>query len=221
MFAAQTWETARGRQNCRPVRDPAIQHVDDAADRAAPDLFADEKEDEDEEEEDQGPSGPDPEVVDERFEELAALYKKFIELTQKHGPGHKQALKLQEQMAHIFLRIKYPAKMVDHLVDRLRFVVSQTRDLERMILQMAVLQAKMPKSVFMKSFLKNEADTEWLTPILKGKQKWVPALAEYEEEIRAVQEKLGRLERETCLTIAELKDIEVAGGRARIGAMML
>ena len=30
-----------------------------------------------------------------------------------------------DDMAYIFLRIKYPAKMVDHLVDRLRYVVSQ------------------------------------------------------------------------------------------------
>ena len=167
----------------------------------------DEDEDEDEEEEDQGPGGPDPEAVDERFEELAALYKKFIELTQKHGPGYKQAMKIQDQMAHIFLRIKYPAKMVDHLVDRLRYVVSQTRDLERMILQMAVLQAKMPKSVFLKSFTENESNTEWLTPVLKGKQKWVPALAEFADEIRLVQEKLGRMEKENLITIADLKDI--------------
>ena len=79
-----------------------------------------------------------------------------------------------------------------------------------MILQMAVVQSKMPKSVFLKSFTENEANPQWLTPILKGKQKWVPALKEYAPEIRAVQEKLARLERESRLTIAELKDINRA-----------
>jgi RNA polymerase primary sigma factor len=166
-----------------------------------------EDEEEEEEEEDQGPTGPDPEEVDARFEEMAALYKKYITLNDKHGPGHKDLAKLQEKMAYIFLRIKYPAKMVDHLVDRLRYVVSQTRDLERMILQMAVVQAKMPKSIFLKSFTENEANPDWLKPILKGKQKWVPALAEYEDEIRIVQMKLGRMEKEARVTIAELKDI--------------
>src|SRR5210317_330148 len=165
--------------------------------KAKPADEADDKNDdeEDEEEEDQGPTGPDPEEVDARFEELGALYKKFIDLSKKHGPGHKDAAKLQEKMAYIFLRIKYPAKMVDYLVDRLRYSVSKTRDLERMILQMAVIQAKMPKSVFLKSFTENEANPDWLKPILKGKQKWVPALAEYAPEIRAVQEKLARLEK--------------------------
>jgi RNA polymerase primary sigma factor len=168
----------------------------------------DEDEDDDEEEEEeQGPTGPDPEEVDRKFEEIAALYRKFITLKGKHGLAHKNVQTVRDQLADIFLRIKFPAKMVDHLVDRLRYVVSQTRDLERMILQMAVVQAKMPKSVFLKSFTENEANPKWLTPVLKGKQKWVPALKEYAPEIRTVQEKLARLETEAQVTIAELKDI--------------
>jgi RNA polymerase primary sigma factor len=163
--------------------------------------------DEEEEEEEQGPTGPDPEEVDRKFEEMAALYRKFITLKDKHGLAHKNVQAVRDQLADIFLRIKFPAKMVDHLVDRLRYVVSQTRDLERMILQMAVVQAKMPKSVFLKSFTENEANPKWLTPVLKGKQKWVPALKEYAPEIRTVQEKLARLEIEAQVTIAELKDI--------------
>ena len=167
-----------------------------------------EEEEEEEEEEDPGPTGPDLEEVDAKFEEMAALYKKYIALNDKHGPGaHKDAAKLMDKMAYIFARIKYPAKMVDHLVDRLRYTVSQTRDLERMILQMAVVQAKMPKTIFLKTFTQNEANPDWLVPILKGKQKWVPALAEYEGEIRLVQEKLGRLEKEARISIVELKDI--------------
>ena len=165
------------------------------------------KTEEEEKVEEPGPTGPDIEEVHARFTELADLFKKYVSLHDKNGPGHKDVLKVRGDMAYIFLRVKYPAKMVDHLVDRLRYTISQTRDLERMILQMAVVQAKMPKSIFLKSFTENEANPDWLVPILKGKQKWVSALAEYKDEIRAVQEKLGRLEKESRLTIAEMKDI--------------
>ncbi len=185
----------------KPPKPAKAKIVENAADQKEKD------DDEEEEEEDQGPTGPDPEEVDRKFEQMAALYKKFISLHDKHGPDHASTRKVREQMAYIFLRIKYPAKMVDHLVDRLRYIVSQTRDLERMILQMAVIQSKMPKSIFLKSFTENEANTAWLTPVLKGKQKWVPALREYAPEIRAVQAKLARMERESRLTIADLKDI--------------
>ena len=182
----------------KPAKVKAAENADNKNDKA---------EEEEEEEEDPGPTGPDLEEVDAKFEEMAALYKKFLVLQDKNGPGHASAVKVCDDMAYIFLRIKYPAKMVDHLVDRLRYVVSQTRDLERMILQMAVVQAKMPKSIFLKTFTQNEANPKWLTPILKGTQKWVPALKEYAPEIRAVQVKLARLEKEARLTIADLKDI--------------
>ncbi len=181
----------------KPAKVKAAENADNKNDKA----------EEEEEEEDPGPTGPDLEEVDRKFEEMAALYKKFLTLQEKHGPGHADAVKVCDDMAYIFLRIKYPAKMVDHLVDRLRYVVSQTRDLERMILQMAVVQAKMPKSIFLKTFIQNEANPKWLTPILKGTQKWVPALKEYGPEIRAVQVKLARLQNEARLTIADLKDI--------------
>jgi RNA polymerase primary sigma factor len=167
----------------------------------------DKAEEEEEEEEDQGPTGPDLEEVALKFTQLGKLFKKFIIAHDRYGPSHKSVIKVREDMAYIFLRIKYPAKMVDHLVDRLRYTISQTRDLERMILQMAVVQAKMPKSIFLKSFIGNEANPEWLTPILAGSQKWVSALAEYTPEIHAVQQKLGRLETQSRLAIAELKDI--------------
>ncbi len=187
----------------KPVKPAKVK----AAEAAASGDKTDEAKEEEVEEEDQGPTGPDLEEVALKFNQLGKLFKKFIIAHDMYGPTHKSVIKIREDMAYIFLRIKYPAKMVDHLVDRLRYTISQTRDLERMILQMAVVQAKMPKSIFLKSFIGNEANPEWLTPILAGSQKWVSALAEYTSEIHAVQEKLGRLETESRLAIAELKDI--------------
>jgi len=168
----------------------------------------DEDEDDDDvEEEEQGPSGPDLEEVVRRFNALAALFKKYLTLHDKHGSQHKSVIKVRQEMADIFLRIKFPARMVDHLIDRLRYTVSRTRDLERLIMQMAVVQARMPKMLFLKSFAENEANPRWLTPLLKGKQKWVPALKEQAAAIRLVQEKLTRIENESRLSIAELKEI--------------
>src|SRR5690606_21220874 len=117
----------------------------------------------------------------------------YLALHAKHGASHKSVQKIRSEMAQIFLTIKFPARMVDHLIDRLRYTVSQARDLERLIMQMAVLQARMPKVTFLKSFAENEANPKWLTPMLRGKQKWVPALREQAAEIKAVQEKLARI----------------------------
>jgi RNA polymerase primary sigma factor len=170
------------------------------------DLDSDEDEDEDDSEE-QVSTGPDPVEVEARFNELAALYKRYLSQYDRHGPQHKGVLKIRADMADGFLRIKFPARMIDHLIDRMRYTVSQTRDLERLIMQMAVVQARMPKSIFLKSFAENEANPRWLTPILRGKQKWVPALKDHAAEIKAVQDRLARIEAECRISIAELKDI--------------
>jgi len=168
------------------------------------------EEDDEEEEVDEGPTGPDPEEVEAFFEKLGTLHAEFGKLCEKHGPGAVQAKEKLDVMADMFLHLKLPAKMVDHLVDRLRYAVSRTREHERAILQMVVRQAKMPKLAFIKSFHENEADPKWIDSVLKGKQKWVPAVAEYKDDIREVQNRLERRAVANRITIAELKDINRA-----------
>jgi len=167
-------------------------------------------EDEDEDEEDEGPTGPDLEEVAAHFEKLGKLHAKFIKLNGTHGPGNAKAQEQLDAMAEMFMYLKLPAKMADHLVDRLRYAVSRSREHERAILQMAVRQAKMPKLSFLKSFRKNEANTKWLDSVLSGKQKWIEPLSEYTDEIREAQTRLARLEMAYHITIDELKDINRA-----------
>ncbi|NNE05354.1 MAG: RNA polymerase sigma factor RpoD, partial [Xanthomonadales bacterium] len=180
---------------------------DEDSDDSDGDEDSDDDEDEEEEEEEKGPTGPDPEQIVEFFTTLGKLNARFVKLNDKHGPDYPRADKIREEMSDMFLHLKLPPKMVDHLVDRLRFIVSQQRQLERMILQLAVRQAKMPKRTFITSYTGNESDKKWLTPLLKGDQKWVPALKEVAPDIRLIQEKLARLETETRVSIADLKDI--------------
>ncbi|MEE4174701.1 MAG: RNA polymerase sigma factor RpoD, partial [Xanthomonadales bacterium] len=163
--------------------------------------------DDDDKEEDNTPSGPDLEEVEKRFTALGKKNAQYIKLVDKNGPDDAKARKLLAEMGEEFMHYKLPPKMVDHLVDRLRFAVSKQRDLERMIVQMAVVQARMPKKTFIQTYSGNEANTRWVTSLVKGKQKWVSGLKENAAEIKAIQEKLGVLAAENRITIADLKDI--------------
>jgi len=166
--------------------------------------------DDDDDIEDEGPTGPDPEEVIAFFDKLGTLHAEFVKLSDEHGQGNEKAKEKLDEMADMFLHLKLPAKMVDHLVDRLRYAVSRSREHERAILQMAVRQAKMPKLAFIKSFHKNEANPEWIDTVLTGKQKWVPVLSEYVDDIKEVQVRLARREAANRITIAQLKDINRA-----------
>ena len=169
-----------------------------------------EVEEEEEEEVDEGPTGPDPEEVAAFFEKLGKLHSEFVVLCEKHGPGHEKTMGHLDEMAVMFSHLKLPAKMVDHLVDRLRYAVSRSREHERAILQMVVRQAKMPKLAFIKSFHNNETNPEWIDSALAGKQKWVAPLSEYKDDIREVQTRLARREVANRISIAQLKDINRA-----------
>jgi RNA polymerase primary sigma factor len=170
----------------------------------------DDDDDADDDIEDEGPSGPDPERVVEFFTTLGELHAEFVRLSDEHGPGAPEAKEKLDAMADMFMHLKLPAKMVDHLVDRLRYAVSRSREHERAILQMTVRQAKMPKLAFIKSFHDNESNPEWIDNVLKGKQKWVPALSEYVDDIKEIQARLARREVANRISIAQLKDINRA-----------
>ena len=169
-----------------------------------------EKEEEEEEEVDEGPTGPDPEEVAAFFEKLGGLHAEFVKLVEKHGMDNDKAQEKLDVMSDMFLHLKLPAKMIDHLVDRLRYAVSRSREHERAILQMVVRQAKMPKLTFIKTFLNNEANPEWIDSVTTGKQKWVLPLSEYADDIREVQARLARREVANRISIAMLKDINRA-----------
>jgi len=164
----------------------------------------------DEEEEDEGPTGPDLEEVAAHFAKLGKLHARFIKLNDKNGAGDPKAQKYLDQMAEMFMVLKLPAKMVDHLVDRLRYAVTRTREHERAIMQMAVHQAKMPKQTFVKTFTENETNRKWMDSVLTGKQKWVSSLSEYRDEVADLQVRLARLQLGIRITISELKDINRA-----------
>ena len=166
----------------------------------------DKAEDEDEKEE-AAPTGPDPEEIVAFFKSLGKLNKRFVNLHEKHGPGYDRSEKIRAEMADMFMHLKLPPKMVDYLVDRLRFAVSQQRELERMIIRLAVAQAKMPKRTFIMTYSGNEANIKWVTPHLRGKQRWVPSLKENAKEIKELQGKLGRIEEAHRISIADLKEI--------------
>jgi len=104
-------------------KDAAAAKVDDDDD----DEDADDDSDDDVDIDDEGPGGPDPERVAAYFDTLGTLHAEFIRLSDKHGPGAPEAKEKLDAMSEMFMHLKLPAKMVDHLVDRLRYAVSRSR----------------------------------------------------------------------------------------------
>ncbi len=174
--------------------------------------------DDDDEEEEAGPTGPDPEEVKRRFELLRDYYARFQKAAPKAGSiTDKKIVKLREQMAEEFLKLKLPSALIDGFVRKLREVVGDIRHHERVLLDIFVKQVKMPKAEFIKTFPSNEGNLEWVAELSRKRQKWSPNIKVHREAIDAEQEKLAAIERKLFLPLIDIKDTNraMASGEAK------
>ncbi|UXI67807.1 RNA polymerase sigma factor RpoD [Tahibacter amnicola] len=157
-----------------------------------------------------GETGPDPQEVARRMDELRQLYGKFQKTAEKYGLADKKAQKLREQMAESFLKLKLPAVMIDSFVKKLRDVVGNIRNHERIIMDLCVKFAKMPRKDFLRAFPGHEIDLEWTEELIRKKQKWSSGIRAHKDEIVSEQDKLVGIEKGLFLSLTDIKEINRA-----------
>ena len=192
------------------------------AKKAKDDDEEEDAEEAEEEEEEAGDGGPDPEVAKERFGAVAEQLAKVEKVLLKHKRNSKQAVTALQELAELFMPIKLVPKQYDALVARVRDSLQRLRAQERAIMQLCVRDARMPRADFLKLFPGNEIELDWAVKLSEGKSRYAANLAPLVEEIQRNQQLLIDLEKETSLTILEIKDInrrmsigEAKAGRAK------
>jgi RNA polymerase primary sigma factor len=154
-----------------------------------------------------GESGPDPDEASRRFSELNELYDKTLHSIVERGLHHPQTQALRQQMAARFLELKLVPKVVDRLVLALRLTIERIRAQEKQIMDICVNQARMPRKTFITSFPQHETNLEWVDQHINTSQSYSAPLAEHQDEIRTIQARLQEIEKGTCASIHEVKDI--------------
>ena len=149
-------------------------------------------------------TGPDPEEARERFNRLAKLYAKV--LSSKTSKSEGKLAKLREQLTQEFMELKLVPRMLDELVANLRLIVARIRNQERVIMEICVKKACMPRKEFITSFPDNETNLQWLDGQLSSSHKYSAVLAQHRDEILRAQKKLAQIEQESGLSISEIKD---------------
>ena len=158
------------------------------------------------EEETETATGPDPVEVARRMELIKSLYAKFEKTHAKYGSADKKTIKAREEMASEFMKLKLPLALVDALVRKVREVVSETKEHERRVLDIATRLAKMPRKDFIKAWPGHETNTDWADEIIRRKQKWSSGIREHRDAIVGEQNALIALEGALCLSLPEIKE---------------
>jgi RNA polymerase primary sigma factor len=162
------------------------------------------------EESDPVDTGIDLAEVARRMDELRQIYAKFQKAADKHGTADRKSQKLRDEMAEAFLKLKLPAIMIDGFVKKLRDVVNNIRNHERVIGDLCIKHARMPRKDFLKLFPSNETNLEWVDELSRKRQKWSPAIKANRDAIVTEQERLIAIERTLYLAVPEIKEINRA-----------
>ena len=201
---------------------PAAIKATAEAKKAKDDEDDEDAEEAEEEEEEAGDGGPDPEVAKERFGAVAEQLAKVEKILLKSKRNSKTAVAALQELAELFMPIKLVPKQYDALVAHVRDALQRLRTQERAIMQLCVRDARMPRTDFLKHFPGNEVDLEWAVKLSEGKSRYAANLVPLVEEIQSNQQILIDLEKETSLTILEIKDVnrrmsigEAKAGRAK------
>lgn len=142
-----------------------------------------------------------------RVQELRRRFDIVNKLVKKNGYGHKKTEKAMEEMALVFTEFKWLPQYFRKMQLGFQDVAGIIREKERMITDLCIKKAKMPRQTFIDNFVGNESNLAFLGPIIKG-QDFSPALQKLQGYIRKAQQDLAAIELRHGMSIGNLKDIE-------------
>jgi RNA polymerase primary sigma factor len=161
-------------------------------------------------------TGPDPVEAANRFASIAKLHAQVIKAMAEKQDDSKNG-KLRKKLSDEFMELKLSPKMFEMMITQLRENVAEIRGIEKLVMQMCVRDAGMPRKDFISTFPKNETNLTWLDKHIRAKRKHSAALGKLREDIEKQQGTLQTFENRAQMSIAEIKEInrEVAVGEAK------
>lgn len=185
------------------IEEPLIEEVtEEALDEAT-----EETTETDEDSEDEVDNGPDPEETARRFGDIKRANDELQSLLASHSYVDSIVKEKQEELSLLFAPIKLVPKIFDDLIDRVRSRMDKVREQERIIMQVCVRKAGMPRADFLKTFPSNETNPDWFSGQVATGKNYAAGLTENEAEFMRSQRKLRNIEKDSKLSITQLKEI--------------
>jgi len=162
-------------------------------------------------------TGPDPVYTAQQMKILERLFNKYVASLKKNGKKHKLTDKARTALGEHYAKFKLSIKQFIFQTTRLRLLLRDVREQERLIMRLCVVEAKVSRKDFIHSFLSNESNLKWLEKLIKINPKSAEKLRELERDIHRAQKKIAFIEEESNLFVHDIKEINrrVSIGEAR------
>ena len=154
-----------------------------------------------------GDNGPDPIYTAEQMSTLEKLFEKYKASLKKNGAQHKSTNKTRDALAEHFSKFKLSIKQFLRLTNRLRSLLRETREQERIVMKHCVIDAKTQRKDFIHAFTGHESDLRWLDTYAKAHPKSAAALKIWTVDIQRAQKKLALIEESSNLKVHDIKEI--------------
>ncbi len=153
----------------------------------------------------------------EKFNRIRRLYKKMKKTLADKGYRSRAYKDLQEEISAELMLIRFSAKQVEALCNGLRQLVDSVRSRERLVMEMCIKNAGMPRAHFIKTFPGNETNVRWVTEEIALGKSFSAALARYKPSILEQQDMLIQLQKDVGIPIKDLKEIsrQMSTGEAK------
>jgi RNA polymerase primary sigma factor len=158
-------------------------------------------------EEDDQDGGLDLEEARQRFEGIRTQLLETEQCIALHGRGHVISQQNLVKLAELFKFLKLTPRQFDPLIEIVRKAAERIRNEERAIMRLCTRYGKMPRKIFVKTFPKNETNFNWVSEMSSPDVEWTRTFVAQEAEIFRVQRRLSQIEKETDLSIAQIKEI--------------
>ena len=145
--------------------------------------------------------------VKERVDTLRSRLKAVKTVLKKSEYGKAKTEQAFEHIEEVFLELKWAPKYFKKMIYSQAHVIKEIRKQEKIILDICVRKAKMPRKDFIESFLRNEANLDWLEVYLKNGKSYSGILKEHQQDIMDAQKKLQEIQNGNKLSIHALKEI--------------
>jgi len=152
-------------------------------------------------------SGPNPALVKERVAKFAKRYKTALAAHQKYGYRHERAQKSFDELAESFLEFKKTPQFFKELTGVLHAAAAKIREQEKLIQDICLRRAKMPRAEFIASFVGHESNPDWLQRQLETDAPFAATLAAFAGEIARAQNELAQIEQAARLSTGDIKEM--------------
>ncbi|CAL4318197.1 RNA polymerase sigma factor RpoD [Buchnera aphidicola] len=149
----------------------------------------------------------DTKLVCKKFLELKKQYIKTKKTIANKNNTHKTVFKEIKKLSNIFQQFKLVPKQFEYLISNMRNMIQRVRKQERLIMKLCIEQCNMPKKSFINLFIGHETNKNWIYIAEKMNKPWSKKICLFKENIFLIMKKLIQIEKETGLSIGQVKDI--------------